>query len=87
MDMKDGGRKLNCVKDLTGQRNPFNSQIIRIWGMLVNTTSEYQRLIEQINCIYVWAEFEKGFGIPNEIEPIMVNDLDVLKCWLFQQWG
>jgi hypothetical protein len=32
----------------------------------------------------MWAEFEKGFGIPNEIEPIMVNDLDVLKCWLFQ---
>jgi hypothetical protein len=34
----------------------------------------------------VWIEFKKGFGSPNEVKPIMVNDLDVLKCWLFQQW-
>jgi hypothetical protein len=27
----------------------------------------------------VWTEFEKGFGNPNEFEPIMVNDLNVLK--------
>ena len=67
------------MKNPEGQRNPFNSWIIKIEGMLINTTSECQRLIKQRKCIYVWTEFEKGFGNPNEFEPIIVNDLNVLK--------